>query len=120
MNLIRQLDKGGCTTACIAMIGGTSYEHIRGNVFRDESHEMKRFLDSEFNIKSRFIKFTKLKDIKNDCILVIAQLDLNIGPGCSLHAIVYDAKKKKILDPDISNIKDLSGHNVVQCLEIIK
>jgi len=120
MNLIRQLDKDGCTTARIAMIGGTSYEHVRGNIFRDESHGMKRFLDSEFNIKSRFIKFTRLEDIENDCILVVARLDLNLGPGCSVHAIVYDAKEKKILDPDTSSIKDLSNYNIVQCLEIVK
>lgn len=127
MNLIKQLDREGCSTACVAMISGTCYEYVKEMAciitgspnFRNDSHSMKRFLDNEFNIKSRFIKFNRLKDLKNDSILIVARIDLNLGPGCSVHAIVYDAKKKRILDPDDSDIKDLSNHNVIQCMEII-
>jgi len=128
MNLVKQLDGDGCSVACVAMVGGTCYEHVKEMArftigspnFRNESHSIKRFLDDEFNIKSRFIKFNRLKDLKNNSILIVAKIDLNLGPKCNVHAIVYDAKKKKILDPDTSDIKDLSGHNVVQCLEIVK
>jgi ABC-type bacteriocin/lantibiotic exporter with double-glycine peptidase domain len=120
MDLVKQLDRNGCSLACTAMIAGTSYEDIKKNIYRKTSHNIKKYLNSEFNIKSRFIKFNKLKDLKNDCMLIVVRMDSDIGEGSSCHAVVYDSNKKEILDPDTSNIKDLSNYNIVQCLEIIK
>jgi len=105
------------------MVSGVSYEYVKNNLKSRTTHCVKSFLNNNFNIKSRFIKFNSLKNLKNNCILVLCSLDKNIGEGNEIvfHSVVYDNISKRILDPDISDIDihSLFLFNIVQCLEIL-
>lgn len=127
---IIKLDQYGCSIACIAMITNKSYFEIRDIVHKNVSRlknkwsdhryiglypqEMLDTLKSIFKRPCKFIKFSSLRKLKKHCILFICSIE---GERTGGHAIIFDTKARRILDPD-NMMKNLNGCNVFCCIEI--
>lgn len=124
-----QLDQYGCTIACLAMITEKSYFGIReilhqevGRLVKNvppqtiglNSGTMLEVLSAIFNISCRFIKFSSLRALRNHCILYICPLSGHYG---HVHAVVFDTKSRKLIDPG-EKITDLESWNVICCIEV--
>ena len=126
-----QLDKYGCTIACMAMILDMQYFDLR-KILHEKIDRltgrtnpefiglncgpMKDALETMFDVQCRFIKFESLGDLRKHCILFICPLG-----GCYVfvHTVIYDAQQKRLIDPDQRDtIASLENYNVVCCLEI--
>lgn len=139
LELIRQMDKHGCTVACLATIVGEKYFAIREilhlNVERlmelpqyrktavhlDAcsgvglySHEFEDILKRCFKLRCSFVKFHSLQKLKKHCILFLVPL---VSYEYGSHTVVFDAKSKCILDPS-DEIENLDSHNVACCLQV--
>ena len=135
LRLVEQQYKDDCTIACLAMITGISYYRTQRILRRNANKTISRLrflkrckrieyiewpkfipiLEDMFNISSRFIRFESLQNLKQHCILGVCNIN-----GTFLkksHAVVFDAKNRKILDP-IGRREDLNQSNVFACLEI--
>lgn len=150
LKYVEQLDPSGCTIACLAMIVDKKYFELRDflndkkqqvincllkenvyfpHFYKDHTssrihfygQEIMNILETIFQIKSRFIEFRSMENLVNHCVLTVS--DIKGCKICSSHAVLYDARKKIILDPSshfgsrLNN--NLVGHNVVTCLEIL-
>jgi len=130
LKLVEQLDKDGCTTACLAMLLNKSYfdmrKYIHLNVERFKNHyncyscclyffEIKEILD-KLKIKNEFIKFESFDKLKGHNILSASI----IGPVHSAHSIIFDGKTRKILDPSRKSEYDHIKHNynIYKCIQI--
>lgn len=127
---IKQLDKYGCTIACLSMITKIPYFETRtilhekidrlkkaSPLYKDiglNCRELQEALINIFNIQCKFIKFSSLRKLKNHCILYICPLE---GGYDYVHAVVFDVMKRRILDPSC-RLKNLNEHNVLCCIEI--
>ena len=130
---IKQLDKKGCTIACMAMVTDKSYFEIRA-ILHDEvdrlkkdspipdilmglyCNEFKDALEKIFDIRCKYIKFLSLKKLKKHCVLYLVPLSGHYGGS---HTIVFDAVKRRIIDPFSSIEKiNLDEHNVSCCIEL--
>lgn len=130
LKLVKQLDKYGCTIACLSMITEISYFDVR-KILHQEIDRMKNkcvspteiglnclplkeALEKIFNIPCRFIKFLSFSKLKKHCILYICPL---MGAYEFVHTIVFDAKNRRIIDP-MDNLKNLNEFNIICCIEI--
>lgn len=128
---VQQLDKYGCTIACLAMIIDKPYfatrETIQSKIERLSKQppvqpefiglyytEFRDVLRYTFNIQCRFIKLSSLRQVKKHCVLWIVPLEWD---GRIVHAMMFDAQKRCILDP-MGLIKNLEEYNIASCLEI--
>lgn len=147
LRYIQQLDSWGCSIACMAMLVDMNYFSLRqflyenddkieysynagrnlgGNVHITQS-EFKKILKILFNLESNWIQFISVRELKKHCLLALSPL--HGGDG---HGVVFDAKRRKILNPCRNSTmnyrlwskdtKDKSlpvvKYNVYQCLEI--
>ena len=130
LHLVKQLDKHGCTIACLATILGKPYFHIRAILHEKNARlrnryvepeyiglncrEAQKALDQMFDQPCQFIQFVSCKQLAKHCILYLCPLE-----GCydSIHTIVFDAQSRQILDP-AGELKNLDKFNVVCCIEI--
>ena len=129
---VQQLDNCGCSIACLSMITGEPYFGVREILHKNIERMKDKYVAPEviglvfpdlqvalsdiFNIQCRFVKFTSLRKLKRHCILGICSLYGSIMQQS--HSVVFDAKKRKLLDP-LNTIKNLDKVNVYCCLEII-
>ncbi len=128
---VHQLDKHGCTIACLAMLTDMSYFMVREmtqfKIPRLTNQapvhpemiglypiEFRYILREIYDIPCRLIRFAPLKQTKKHCVLWITPLTWEGGGS---HVIVFDAKRRRILDP-MDYVKNLDQHNVACCLEI--
>jgi hypothetical protein len=126
---VASIDETGCGIAAMAMVCGISYFEMKeklGHIlpyYRDKSMEVTSLglysdevyaiLRTHFGIRCRGVKF--IAPMKNHCILYIATTDLQ-RTG---HAVVWDAKSQKILDPGCGSITNLDNFNIYFCIEIL-
>lgn len=128
---VHQLDKYGCTIACISMVTGIPYFDIR-TILHKEIDKFKTYvcptliglnpgdlleaLKEIFDTPCRFIKFSSLRVLKNHCILYLCPLS---GTHSGAHAIVFDAKSRKLIDTSpYGELSDLKDYNVTCCIEL--
>jgi hypothetical protein len=125
---VKSMDKYSCSIACLAMIARVSYFEMREKLSRVSPRQHKKVMDhtdlqlyadeqydilkTHLGIRCRGVKF--IPPMKNHCILLIAPINL-VRSG---HAVVWDAKQQKILDPD-SVITNLDDFNIYYCIEIL-
>lgn len=130
LKLVKPLDMSGCSIACLATITNRSYFSTREVLHRDVARlkgvcvpsdhiglyaeELSKVLTNSFKRPCREIKFISLKKLKKHCILIIHFPD---WPKHRTHALVFDAKKRRILDPSCV-ITSLDNCSVRHCLEI--
>lgn len=129
LKLIKQMDKYGCTIACLSMLTGTPYFEMRDILHRRldrlrkivdpqdiglSCRQLKNTLKHLFGIESEFIKFHSLERLETTCVLYICPL---AGPYDSQHTIIYNHATNKILDPT-SELRTLEDFNVTCCLSI--
>ena len=107
MKYVRQKHAKGCGVAALAMVTGVSYDHAmklidpereKGKRFRGTALEQALKAFGDMGVKYQIHFNTKLKDIKNN-----AYISASLPCGCR-HAVAWDAKNKKILDPDTTEI----------------
>jgi len=130
LKLVKQIDRHGCTIACLAMITGKPYFHIR-TILHEKIDRLKNIpinprgmglycnefhiaLTQIFKIPCKPIKFTSLRQLKNHCIIFTCPLTGNLT---DTHAVVFDAENRCILDP-MNQLKNLQEHNIYCCLEL--
>lgn len=125
---VKSMEHYGCAITCIAMIARISYWEVREKLskvslrhhsklmdlrfLQMQADEIYDLLRTHFNIRCRGVKF--IEPMKNHCILFITPIYLSH----SGHAVVWDAKQKKILDPD-GEIINLDNFNIYYCIEIL-
>lgn len=78
------------------------------------SSEFENVLKKCLGLQCSFIKFHSLRTIKKHCILFLVRLS---GYEHGSHAVVFDAKSRRILDP-CDELKNLDDHNVACCLQV--
>lgn len=125
-----QLDQYGCTIACLSMITEISYFGIRDILHQEidrlskhvpprsigvDCETMLAALKEIFYIPCRFVQFSSLSMLKKHCILYTCPLSGHYYGH--VHAVVFDAKSRKLIDPD-EKITDLKDRNVVCCIEL--
>lgn len=105
MKWIKQKHKHGCAVACLAMIAGIGYYKALALLHPNRSPRKSTLTTGrsilnalfELNIPSRFTSFNmsgeNIKGLAHNAIIIY-----NNGDDMN-HAVVYDADKKKILDP---------------------
>lgn len=129
LKLVKQLDKHGCTIACIAMLTGKSYFRMR-EILHDRLDQFRHFVEPTkiglncepfrnalkdlFDIDSQFIKFYSLELLETTCAVTICSL---AGPYAGQHTVIFDHIAGKILDP-LDKITTLDNHNVANCISI--
>lgn len=113
LNHVKQLDRLGCSLACLAMVTGKSYFAVREvahqyvprlkNICIEPNYiglypmEMLALLKAEpFNISSQFIRFISLGRLQRHCILSLCPLN---GDHLHTHAVVYDAVARCLIEP---------------------
>lgn len=107
MRLVRQRDKDGCGIACVATLGGLPYRRARIELFRrtgprnsslTNTGDLRRALKKRGFRVSRRLKplyRRQLIDLKANAILKV-----NPKPNGSWHWVIWDAKRRQILDPE--------------------
>lgn len=107
MKYVRQKHVKGCGVASLAMVTGLSYndalklidpQRQKGKEYRGTALEQVLKAFNDMGVKYRIHFNSKLKDIKND-----AYICASLPCGCR-HAVAWDAKNKKILDPDTTEV----------------
>lgn len=107
MKFIKQKHKTGCAIACTAMILNVNYDCIYKYMLPLCSYKCKtksveehwRKVQDIFKINISFINDRKLFSLKNSCIIA-----LNNNDG-TVHAVVWDAENRVIMDPYRNCIK---------------
>lgn len=100
MKLIRQKHKNGCVPACAAILAEVSYtEALSYFNDRDWSHQgtglheiVEAIENMGLNCKLKKGRVKSFSHLKTNSLLIV-------GTEMGSHAIVWDASKKKILDP---------------------
>lgn len=134
IKLTRQLDQHGCTIACLSMITKIPYFQVR-TILHNKIDRLKNYvypthiglscvdlqeaLEKIFNIPCRFVKFLSLGKLKNHCILYICPITGCYNNGGSVHAIIFDAKRRRLIDP-AGELLNLKNHNIICCIMIQK
>jgi hypothetical protein len=105
MRHVFQLDDDGCGVACLAMIAGVSYRKALKCMFGDqkvvktETKDLRRALHRfAIGCSSRLIRSTRqchYRNLEQDAIL-----KTRTRSDGDWHWIVWDAKRKKFLDPE--------------------
>lgn len=126
---VKSMDYYGCAVACLAMITDKSYFQMREKLSKVYDRQMGKIVRSE----QLGIPITDLYDIlrthlhircvgakfvvpmKNHCILFLTPVNLRYFT----HAVVWDAKKQRILDPDSDGKNILDDFNISYCIEIL-
>lgn len=111
MELIKQIHRTSCAIACVAMIAGTTYKDAIKKVLpRKKKHSdygatviniVKGLMRLGFMPTFAFKKNVKLNKLKRNAILLLQENDYD---G---HAVVWDAKRKAILDPEFDKALSL-------------
>ena len=104
MKLIKQLHKTGCAIASVAMIANVDYKQALKKVLpRKKKYAdygatvvniVKGLLRLGFTPSFSFKKKSKLNKLKRNAIILLQENDYD---G---HAVVWDSKRKVILDPE--------------------
>ncbi|MGE0093766.1 MAG: cysteine peptidase family C39 domain-containing protein [Alphaproteobacteria bacterium] len=106
MRQIWQLDENGCGIACIAMLAGIGYRQAKRELYAGTSRRTSTFTDTRdlrrvlkrFGFKTsghlRSLRGRQLIDLRSDAILKV-----NPRPDGSWHWVIWDATRKRILDP---------------------
>jgi len=115
MRYVKQKHVNGCGIASLSMITGIGYDRmmrvvapkrIPGAKYGGTTLEQTLKALSKLRIKYRMIfQRINLNRLKNDAYISISQ-----SCGCR-HAIVWDAKAKRLVDPDSG--PDHNGKNIV-------
>lgn len=107
MRYIKQKHVGGCGIASVAMLSGVSYNKALQTVFPNRKpytdvathiHHMLCGLETLGSRCYLSYKKGKLRTFKQDAIIVIRITD-QLPNKPLFHAIVWDSKAKKIMDP---------------------
>jgi len=128
---VEQLDQCGCTIACLAMILEMPYFQVRTELHSTIDRlkkpcvpyteiglncvDMQVILEREFSKPCQFIKFLSLSKLKKHCMLYICPLE---GGYSGIHAVMFDAISRKLIDPTAHKIINLDNFNVMCCIEI--
>ena len=112
LKLVKQKDEYGCVPACIATLANISYEKAK-KILHPRSHKWN---DIGVQEKITFKALTKLgfkyrdrkwiisiKEIRNNSIIVV---DHSVY-GDGAHAVIWDSKKQKVLDPYVCKTRSL-------------
>lgn len=130
---VKSLDHYGCAIACLAMITNKSYFQMReklNQVYDRHKYKITSFerlgipvsdvyelLRTHLNVRCQGTKF--IMPMEKHCILLINPIDPYLAQKF-LHAIVWDAKRKRILDPDGNDNSILDNFNICCCIEILQ
>ncbi len=129
MRYVKQKHKNGCAIAAIAMLTGIGYDRVFQAIRPKKDYGKKYYgtpmdkainLLNKFNCRYRiFFKRTGLKKLKN--LKGDAYISINTPLG-SRHAIVWDASKKRLLDPyrKVSYRKDYVEKHTNFIIEVIE
>lgn len=130
---VQQLDKHGCSIACLAMIVGKSYFQVRAILHETTEKLLNKFvlpeniglhcrdlyeaLNQTFDVSCKFIKFVSLTKLTKHCILYVCPL-----AGCYdyIHSVIFDAERHCIIDPFEDKNFDINEYNVICCIEVQK
>lgn len=104
MRMIKQVHPIGCGIACVAMLLGKSYTFARRELFPDgvvdytDIGELKSALNKNGMMPaSRMVSYRRRPlHLSDDAILKV-----NVRSDGSWHWVVWDSKRKKILDPKV-------------------
>jgi ABC-type bacteriocin/lantibiotic exporter with double-glycine peptidase domain len=117
LKLVKQKHVNGCVPACIATLLGTSYEiglkivHPRRKTRRwnyvGTTYQSMVIALERLGLKCYKKKITSLSKLRYHCILIIAHPAYGPPEECR-HAVVWDAERKKVLDPYPSNKRAMS------------
>lgn len=113
MNPVRrvvQKDRDGCGVACVAMLAGVTYRQAKDVMFGDDSVSLTSTADLYNALKvlrkrpsgKRLVplRTQSYRDLDTNALLKVGR------PGKSWwHWIVWDAKRKKFLDPNTPSIR---------------
>ena len=128
IKLVSSMENNGCAISCLAMVARTSFfamrEKLSTVIFRHmdktmnleslamPADEVYHVLRTHLGIRCEGVKF--VHPMKNHCILFMSPVNL----ARSAHAVVWDAKRRTLLDPD-GTLDNLDDFNVHHCLEIL-
>jgi ABC-type bacteriocin/lantibiotic exporter with double-glycine peptidase domain len=116
MRYVKQIHKNGCAIAALAMLTGVGYNRILKITHPKRKYGRFRLLGTimfqtlvclnKLGIKYK-VRYRKIKinTLKNNAYITVRGADHN-------HALVWDAKNKKILDP--GGGKDIPTYTVKQ------
>src|SRR5271157_5679242 len=102
MNLIKQQHKRSCLPTCMSMLMGLNYSKClklinpkrdwnKEGIWSDEMFATFDRLGYKYEIKN----ITKLSQLKTNALLMVRSETIKN----SMHAVVFDAETRKVLDP---------------------
>jgi len=134
MNIVRQTEPGLCLAACVAMVANCALEEVLEKARILKSRDGVRFMPDNEAIKflaSRMLCYglrlapgSELNEdtpeftvtVTTDCPAILAVPSENL-PGFN-HAVVWDNKQRKVLDPLHDEPQDLARYKVIEWVPI--
>ena len=108
LRLIKQKDATGCGIAAVAMVAGVSYEAAKDAVYPNRSARRRTFATDTVHLRDALRSLGI--PVADRCIRVTkgtsqlpqtALLKTNRKPNGVFHWVVWDGKRKRILDPGV-------------------
>jgi len=117
MRRVFQDDENGCGVACVAMIAGITYDDARRIIFKHRRGTYTNTTDLRRALKRLHVRIagrmTPLGTLDYRRLREQAILKVNLYRGGTWHWVVWDPRRKIILDPQRKHAKRYRVHSMI-------